>query len=212
MLRIWAYQCGMVCTRRGGRPCPPGRTHCRFYETLRRTRKCPTGGQRRPPLQKILRFCRTSCDFAIAFCAGGVEPLPYATVVDFADSHCRVPICNIVPHNPFVTASPCHLPLHKGGFGAVQTRYISERNTLLLIRRFAPPSPHGEGFGGYVPNCHSLQPVIDARRNIAQRIIHGASAVEQRCVNFLQRMDDRRVIAPELAPDLGQRQIRHFAN
>jgi len=25
------------------------------------------------------------------------------------------------PHNPSVTASPCHLPLHKGGFGAVHT-------------------------------------------------------------------------------------------
>ena len=58
----------------------------------------------------------------------------------------------------------------------------------------------------------TLQPVIDARRNIAQRIIHGASAVEQRCVNFLQRMDDRRVIAPKLTPDLRQRQIRHLAN
>ena len=38
--------------------------------------------------------------------------------VDFTDSHWRGPICRCVPHNPFVTASPCHLPLHKGGFSA----------------------------------------------------------------------------------------------
>ena len=57
-----------------------------------------------------------------------------------------------------------------------------------------------------------LQPIIDTRRNIAERIIYGASAVEQRGVDLLERMDDRRVIAPELAPDLRQRQIRHLAN
>mgnify|MGYP004659938251 CR=1 FL=1 len=28
-----------------------------------------------------------------------------------------VPIFNALLRNPFVTASPCHLPLHKGGFG-----------------------------------------------------------------------------------------------
>ena len=34
-----------------------------------------------------------------------------------ADSPEYVPIFNALLRNPFVTASPCHLPLHKGGFG-----------------------------------------------------------------------------------------------
>ena len=58
-------------------------------------------------------------DLCIRDCAppGGVEPLPYATGENFTDSHWYVLIYNAPLHNPFVTASPCHLPLHKGGFG-----------------------------------------------------------------------------------------------
>ena len=36
----------------------PCRTHFRFYETLRQIRKCLTGGQRRPPLQDMVRVRR----------------------------------------------------------------------------------------------------------------------------------------------------------
>ena len=43
----------------------------------------------------------------------GRPPLRVHTI-----SHWCIPICRAVPHNPSVTASPCHLPFHKGGFGA----------------------------------------------------------------------------------------------
>ena len=73
---------------------------------------------------KIARISAHSYHVAADFCIrdclppGGVEPRPYAYVVIPADSHWCIRICNTMPHNPFVTASPCHLPLHKGGFGA----------------------------------------------------------------------------------------------
>ena len=80
-------------------------------EMLRQKRSCPTGGQRRPPLQDVVRFRRWFvqfcncvprgrcghrplrglcvvavwlCDFVIASCAGGVEPLPYGVSGDAA--------------------------------------------------------------------------------------------------------------------------------
>ena len=43
MLRIWAHQCGMVCTRRGGRPCPPGRMHDRFLRNPSANSQLPNG-------------------------------------------------------------------------------------------------------------------------------------------------------------------------
>ena len=67
----------------------------------------------------VLRWFVQFCDCILP---GGVEPLPYAAGGNFTDSHWCGPICRCVPHNPFVTASPCHLPLHKGGFGAAQTQ------------------------------------------------------------------------------------------
>ena len=81
----------------------------------------PPGGQSRPPLRvrTVLHWCAQICHVVPP---GEVEPRPYATGVDSADSHWCVPFCRCVPHNPSVTASPCHLPLHKGGFGAPQTR------------------------------------------------------------------------------------------
>ena len=41
-------------------------------------------------------------------------------------------------YNPSVTASPCHLPLHKGGFSAVQNCYL---NSGLSVSLFCHPSP-----------------------------------------------------------------------
>ena len=38
-------------------------------------------------------------------------------------------IRKILLHNPSVTASPCHLPLHKGGFGAV---LLAKKHTFQL--------------------------------------------------------------------------------
>ena len=96
--------------------------HIQFHETLQQICHCPTGGQGRPPLQNLFRFCRWFVQFCDCILPGGVEPLPYAAGGNFTDSHWRGPICRCVPHNPFVTASPCHLPLHKGGFGAAQTQ------------------------------------------------------------------------------------------
>ena len=44
-----------------------------------RVRGCiPPGGQRRPPLQNVMRGRRLLCNFGAATCAGGAEPLPYA--------------------------------------------------------------------------------------------------------------------------------------
>ena len=88
-------------------------THVRFYDTLQQTHDCPTGGQRRPPLQDVLRFCRwglqfcncvlpgragigpsgilrcrrTLYDFAAASCAGGVEPLSYGSIGNTGKTH-----------------------------------------------------------------------------------------------------------------------------
>ena len=85
--------------------------------THRRRKREPfcRGGQRRPPLRvhTISQWYGQICGIVPP---GGVEPLPYAAGGNFTDSHWRGPICRCVPHNPFVTASPCHLPLHKGGF------------------------------------------------------------------------------------------------
>ena len=38
------------------------------------------GGQRRPPLQGVVRGRRSLCQFAIVSCAGGVEPRPYGAI------------------------------------------------------------------------------------------------------------------------------------
>ena len=108
--------------------------HVQFDGTLRQICNCPTGGQRRPPLQKILRFCRRLYILWVRLAGRGRTPPLRQRGVNFTDSHWWVRLCRVVLHNPFVTASPCHLPLHKGGFGAVQTRQSSERTTLLLIR------------------------------------------------------------------------------
>ena len=91
-------------------------------------------------------------------------------------------------------------------YGCVPLRIGAPVSATLYGAGEVEPLPYAAGVNLL------LQPIIDARRNIAERIIHGASAVEQRGVDLLERMDDRRVIAPELAPNLRQRQIRHLAN
>ena len=49
-----------------------------FYDTLRQTRNCPTGGQSRPPLQvhTISHWCTHICN---AVPRGRGKPLPYVT-------------------------------------------------------------------------------------------------------------------------------------
>ena len=92
-------------------------THIRFLRNVAANLSLPNG--RTEASAPTGRFTLSPCTVRICFCIPrGVEPLPYATGIDFMDSHWRVPIFWCVPHNPFVTASPCHLPLHKGGFGA----------------------------------------------------------------------------------------------
>ena len=49
--------------------------------------------------------------------------------------------CCTILQSPSATA-----PFTQGSLFVVQTRDSSKRTTLLLIRRFAPPSPQGEGF------------------------------------------------------------------
>ena len=65
-------------------------THDRFCETLRQTRDCPTGGQGRPPLQDVLRFRRTLCNFAIAHRRGerGIDPYGQIALSPFAVRFC----------------------------------------------------------------------------------------------------------------------------
>ena len=58
-------------------PRSPRTTHTRFYDTLRQTRDFPTGGQGRPPLQDVLRFCRWGLQFCNCVLPGraGHRPL-----------------------------------------------------------------------------------------------------------------------------------------
>ena len=69
------------------------------------------------PYRTFYVFAENACNFAIAHCRRerGIDPYKH-----FTDSHWCVLIRKCVPHNRFVTASPCHLPLHKGGFGPYQ--------------------------------------------------------------------------------------------
>ena len=50
-----------------------------FYDTLRQTRNCPTGGQRRPPLQGVVRFRRKCLQFCDCLPRGRGLPRPYVT-------------------------------------------------------------------------------------------------------------------------------------
>ena len=100
---------------------------------------------------KIARISAHSYHVAADFCIrdclppGGVEPRPYAYVVIPADSHWCIRICNTMPHNPFVTASPCHLPLHKGGFGAYRFALVRLNSRRLTAREGqAPPLRYDE--------------------------------------------------------------------
>ena len=65
-------------------------THDRFCETLRQTRDFPTGGQGRPPLQDVLRFRRTLCNFAIAHrrVDVGIDPYGQIALSPFAVRFC----------------------------------------------------------------------------------------------------------------------------
>ena len=122
--------------------------HVQFDGTLRQICNCPTGGQRRPPLQKILRFCRRLYILWVRLAGRGRTPPLRQRGVNFTDSHWWVRLCRVVLHNPFVTASPCHLPLHKGGFGwckRVTSQNVQPFSSSVSLRE--PPSPHGEGFG-----------------------------------------------------------------
>ena len=97
--------------------CTPFRRPRRIYQTSVGEGFYPSrrynAANWRAPMRKRMRW--GACVFDSASCAGGAEPLPYATGADSTDSHWCIPICRCLLHNPFVTASPCHLPLHKGG-------------------------------------------------------------------------------------------------
>ena len=63
----------------GQSPSPAAcRAILRFYDTRWQICRCTTGGQRRPPLQNVVRFCPDACNFAIAYRRRG-KPLPYVT-------------------------------------------------------------------------------------------------------------------------------------
>ena len=145
-------------------PRSPRTPHARFYETLRQICDYPTGGQGRPPLQgcgAILPVVRTN--FQLPTAGSMWASTPTAIVIDCTDSHWCIPICRCVPHNPFVTASPCHLPLHKGGLvqckrgGAVETckkragqalplRYDKSFTSSSLGSRLRSRTPRGSLF------------------------------------------------------------------
>ena len=64
--------------------------HDRFYDTPWQICDCPTGGQGRPPLQDVLRFRRTLCNFAIAHRRGerGIDPYGQIALSPFAVRFC----------------------------------------------------------------------------------------------------------------------------
>ena len=149
----------------GSIPRSPRTGHVRFYETSRQIRNCPTGGQRRPPLQDVVRgrrkcvqFCRYAppgrcghrplrrfCmvavwlrDFVIASCAGGVEPLPYGNggrLYGIALVHSNLPVRTAQSFRHGFAVPP---PFTQGRLGAVQTRRRS-RNLQKAGR--ASPAP-----------------------------------------------------------------------
>ena len=102
MLRICAHQCKMVCTRRGGRPCPPGGTHPQNGRANANTHhvcrgRCPPRPARctsvftircgKPAIAQradrgvrpygCVRVRRGAREVATVYRAGGVEPRPY---------------------------------------------------------------------------------------------------------------------------------------
>ena len=98
-------------------PRSPRTMHIRFYDTLRQICHCPTGGQRRPPLQNVLRFRRTSCNFVIAFCRVDVGIDPYG---DFALSPFVVQFCDCILRGrsrtpPLRLDKKCNLNLQQAG-------------------------------------------------------------------------------------------------
>ena len=53
--------------------------HVRFYDTLRQICHCPTGGQRRPPLQDVVRFRRKCVQFCDCTLPGSARHRPLRT-------------------------------------------------------------------------------------------------------------------------------------
>ena len=145
-VRFFTKRCGKpAIAQRADRVVRPYRTFYGFAEHYAILRLRTDGESAASTPTDRLRCRRSLCDFAGAPCTGGVEPLPYATGGNFADSHWCVRICNAAPHNPFVTASPCHLPLHKGGFGACHSALV-RRNPQRRTARAgqAPPLRYDE--------------------------------------------------------------------
>ena len=139
--------------------------HVRFYDTLRQICHCPTGGQRRPPLQNIVRFRRWHVRFCGRVLPGGVEPLPYANLVVFANHQNRAILrvrrarvdVGIDPYER-ITLSPhirrfcgCVLP---GGaeprpYGTTKRAAAQKQERFPSSAGFAdsfPPSNRGEAF------------------------------------------------------------------
>ena len=144
-------------------PRSPRMTHVRFHEAHRQTRNCPTGGQRRPPLQDVLRFRRKCVQFCDCVLRGRGRTPPLRHVGQFY-------VFTSIAANPQLPngRTEASAPTERFSLSPVVARvwrctlrgrgkplpYVttkrgdsSKRTTLLLIRRFAPPSPQGEGFG-----------------------------------------------------------------
>ena len=161
------HKCEIVRTRRGGRPCPPGGMHLqapmhlcesalclqgsmprsprtghdRFYDAPQQICHCPTGGQRRPPLQDVVRGRRILCDFVIAFCAGGASPSPTL----------RRNVQQLGNMRPFSSPGASrHLP-HMGKAGAIlispalPVYPAASTSAARHISRNPPPRPRRRG-------------------------------------------------------------------
>ena len=89
------HYCWFVLRGRGRTP-PLRRIgkYCVFYDMRRQICRCPTGGQRRPPLQDVLRFRRRCVQFCDSPCRGerGIDPYGH-----FARSPHIVRICWCAP-------------------------------------------------------------------------------------------------------------------
>ena len=148
-------------------------THVRFYDTLRQICHCPTGGQRRPPLQNVVRFCRKCaqfcdcvlpgrarhrplrtyyvvavwlCDFVIAFCAGGAEPLSYGSTWNAQKTGRRSspsPDRFILLRPSFSSSFAAGSVLRRGNSRSARTRAGSDRTARCRAspRRGTPATP-----------------------------------------------------------------------
>ena len=145
-------------------PRSPRMTHVRFHEAHRQTRNCPTGGQRRPPLQDVLRFRRKYVQFCDCVLRGRGRTPPLRHVGQFY-VFTSIAANPQLPHGRTEVSAPTErfsfspmvraiLRLHTAGESAASTP-----TEILRCRRLLC------GFGG-APCAGGASPSPTLRRNV----------------------------------------------